>query len=331
MLRYFVRRVLLAVPLLLGIATVLFFVMHLAPGDPASTLFGPYVSDAAVEELRRSWGLNEPIHVQYVKWLGALLTGDLGYSFSRNQPVATLLAQILPNTLILSGAALLLAFLGGIALGVVQALKRNTFVDSALSAVSLFFYSMPSFWLALMMILVFSLLAGTVWGWPVSFPASGMVSPDHDLMGFWQRLGDRIAHLVLPATTLALVLAAGLARYVRGSMLEAMNQDYVRTARAKGLPERTVIFRHVLRNALIPVVTLLGLYLPFLFSGAVFVEVVFSWPGMGKLMVDAIGQRDYPVVLGGGLLFAGLVVVGNVLADLLYGLVDPRIRYDGRA
>ena len=331
MLRYLLKRVLLAIPLLLGIATVLFFVLHLAPGDPTSTLFGPNVSEQAVEQLRRNWGLDQPMHVQYVKWLGAVLTGDLGYSFTRNTPVSTLLLRILPNTLVLSGAALVLAFAGGIALGIVQALKRNTLVDSVLSAVSLFFYSMPSFWLALMMILVFSLFAGTVWDWPFSFPPSGMVSPDHDLMGFWDRLGDRIAHLVLPATTLALVLAAGLARYVRGSMLEVMGQDYVRTARAKGLPERTVIVRHVLRNALIPVVTLVGLYLPFLFSGAVFVEVVFSWPGMGKLMVDAITQRDYPVVLGGGLLFAGIVVAGNVVADLLYRVVDPRIRYDGGA
>lgn len=331
MLRYLLRRILLAVPLLLGIATVLFFLLHLAPGDPTSTLFGPYVSEEAMERLRRSWGLDRPLHVQYVKWLGAVFTGDLGYSFTRNQPVATLLARILPNTLILSGAALVLAFAGGIVLGVVQALKRNTLLDSALSVVSLFFYSMPSFWLALMMILVFSLFAGSVWSWPISFPASGMVSADHDLLGPWEQVRDRVAHLVLPATTLALVLAAGLARYVRGSMLEAMNQDYVRTARAKGLPERTVILRHVLRNALIPVVTLLGLYLPFLFSGTVFVEVVFSWPGMGKLIVDAIGQRDYPVVLGGGLLFAAVVVAGNVVADLLYRVVDPRIRYDAGA
>jgi peptide/nickel transport system permease protein len=179
-----------------------------------------------------------------------------------------------------------------------------------------------------MLILVFSLGARNVWEWPFWLPASGMTSVDYPFMTAAGQIRDRIAHLILPAASLALVLAAGIARYTRGSMLEVIRQDYVRTARAKGLPEGRVIFRHALRNALIPVVTLLGLYLPVLFSGTVFIETVFAWPGMGKLVVDAIAQRDYPVVMAGAFIFALMVVVGNLMADLLYSLVDPRIRYD---
>jgi peptide/nickel transport system permease protein len=197
-----------------------------------------------------------------------------------------------------------------------------------LSVVALFFYSMPSFWLALMLILIFSLFARNVWDWPIWFPASGMTSVDHAFMTPGEQFRDRVMHLVLPATSLALVLAAGIARYMRGSMLEVIRQDYIRTARAKGLPEFRVIFKHALRNALIPMVTLVGLYLPFLFSGTVFIETVFAWPGMGKLMVDAIFQRDYPLVMAGAFIFAVMVVIGNLVADLLYAVVDPRIRYD---
>ena len=197
------------------------------------------------------------------------------------------------------------------------------------SVLALFFYSIPSFWLALMMILTFSLFARNVWEWPIWFPASDMINvAEYPFMSPLEKLQDRIMHLVLPATSLALVLAAGIARFTRGSMLEVIRQDFVRTARAKGLPERVVVMKHALRNGLIPVITLLGLYLPFFFSGTVFIESVFSWPGMGKLIVDAITQRDYPVIMAGSFIFANMVVIGNLIADLLYVLVDPRIRYD---
>jgi peptide/nickel transport system permease protein len=188
---------------------------------------------------------------------------------------------------------------------------------------------MPSFWLAIMLILVFSVSASQ-WGWPVVFPVSGVVGTNHDLLGPLEQLQDRVRHLVLPVLSLTLVLAAGVARYVRTSMLEVIRQDYIRTARAKGLSEFRVIFKHGLRNGLIPVVTLLGLSLPSLLSGTVFIEYVFSWPGVGKLLVDSILQRDYPVVLAGTFLFGGMVVAGNLLADLLYGVVDPRIRHGVR-
>ncbi len=328
MIRYAARRLVGAVPLVLGIATLVFFVLSLAPGDPASYLISPGMSADVVERIRLDFGLDRPIHVRYLQWMGAVLTGDLGHSFSHGMPVTRVLMSALPATLLLSGLALALAFLAGIALGVVQAVRQHTALDSGLSIVALFFYSMPSFWLALMLMLVFSYAAANVWGWPFWFPASGMESPAYESLSLAGRFGDRLAHLALPVLTLTLVLTAGIARYVRGSMLEVIHQDFVRTARAKGLPERAVIWKHALRNGLIPIVTLIGLYLPILFSGTVFIEEVFAWPGMGRAIVGAIQARDYPLVMGGALLFAALVVIGNLLADLLYAVVDPRVRYD---
>jgi peptide/nickel transport system permease protein len=197
-----------------------------------------------------------------------------------------------------------------------------------MSVVLLFFYSMPSFWLALMLILTLSLFARNVWDWPIWFPASGMTGTDYDFLAPMAQLRDRIAHLVLPTLSLALVLTAGIARYMRGSMLEVIRQDYVRTARAKGLTERSVVFKHALRNALIPIITLVGLYIPVLFSGTIFIESIFAWPGMGRTIYEAINTRDYPLVMAGSFFFAGMVVAANLIADVLYAVVDPRIRYE---
>jgi peptide/nickel transport system permease protein len=327
--RYLAGRLLYALPLVFGIATIVFFVLNLAPGDPVAVFASPGVSPAALDQIRTNLGLDQPIHVRYLRWMGALLQGDFGYSFAKGQPVSSLIAGFLPNTLILSGAALLVAFVVGTLIGIAQAVRQNSAVDSGLSVFSLFFYSMPSFWLALMLILTFSLAARNAWGWPVYFPASGMVSVDHAFMSPMGQIRDRLMHLVLPTLSLSLVLAAGIARYMRGSMLEVVRQDYIRTARAKGLPEWRVISEHAFRNALLPIVTLFGLYLPVLFSGTVFIETVFAWPGMGKLVVEAIGQRDYPVVMAGSFIFAVMVVLGNLLADVLYAVVDPRIRFEG--
>lgn len=296
MASFVLRRLLGAIPLLLGVATLIFFVLNLAPGDPAALYYNPTIPPEVIDQIRRNLGLDQPIHVRYLKWLGALLTGDFGYSFARSEPVSAIVFGALPNTLMLTGIALVLVFVIGVAIGVYQAVRQYSAGDSVLSVVSLFFYSMPSFWLALMLMLVLSLKAHE-WGWPIAFPATGITSVDYDFLPLGARIGDRLMHLVLPVTTLTLALAAGVARYTRGQMLEVIRQDYVRTARAKGLPERTVIFKHALRNSLIPVITLLGLYLPFLFSGAVFVEYIFAWPGMGRVIVDAIFQRDYPVVM----------------------------------
>jgi peptide/nickel transport system permease protein len=275
-------------------------------------------------------GLDDPLMVRYVKWLFSFLQGDFAYSFTYGMPVRDRILAALPNTLVLASAALVVSFTMGILIGVVQAIRQNTLVDGLLSGVTLFFYSIPSFWLALMLILIFSVGAGALWNWPVSFPVSGVADPGADLFSPWEQFTDRIHHLVLPTLTLSLILTGGIARYVRSSMLEVIRQDYIRTARAKGLPESRVIFRHALRNALIPVVTLFGVYFPFLLSGTVLIEYVFAWPGMGQLMVESINARDLPVVLAVTFLFGVMVVVGNLLADVLYGVVDPRIR-DSRA
>ena len=329
MTTYILKRLLGAVPLVLGIATIIFFVVNLAPGDPALRYMNPNLSPETLEQIRANMGLDRPVHVRYVRWMTALAQGDLGYSFTRNRPVLNIIKEILPNTLLLSLTAIGIAFVFGIMLGIVQAIRQYSVLDSVTSVLALFFYSMPSFWLALMMVLTFSLFARNVWDWPIWFPASDIQDvARYPFMTPWERVLDRLWHLALPATSLALVLAAGIARYTRGSLLEVIRQDYVRTARAKGLSEPVVVLKHALRNGLIPVITLLGLYLPFLFSGTVFIESVFAWPGMGKLIVDAITQRDYPVIMAGSLIFANMVVVGNLVADILYGFVDPKIRYD---
>ena len=321
------RRLLGAVPLVLGIATIIFFLVNLAPGDPVLRFVNPNMSPETQEQIRVNLGLDQPIPVRYVRWLGALARGDLGYSFNLNRPVLDIIKELLPNTLLLSFTAIGVAFFLGISLGIVQAVRQYSWLDSISSIVSIFFYSMPSFWLALMMVLVFGLFAYQG-DWPIQFPPSDIQHVNYAFFSPGEKVLDRLWHLTLPATSLALVLAAGIARYTRTSMLEVIRQDFVRTARAKGLSEPVVILKHALRNGLIPVITLLGLYLPFLFSGTVFIESVFAWPGMGKLVVDAILQRDYPVVMGGTLIFAMMVVVGNLVADVLYAVVDPRIRYD---
>ncbi len=328
MTRYLVRRLLGAVPLVFGIATIIFFVVNLAPGDPMLTMIRPGMTAETVEQMRRNFGLDQPVGVRYVKWVASTLRGDFGYSITHGRPVLDVIRDFLPNTLLLSAAALLLAFVFGIVLGTIQAVRQYSLLDSALSVVLLFFYSMPSFWLALMLILTLSLFARNVWEWPIWFPASGMYGSEYEFLSTGQKILERIRYMTLPTLSLALVLTAGVARYMRGSMLEVIRQDYVRTARAKGLPERVVVFKHALRNALIPVITLLGLYVPVLFSGTVFIETVFAWPGMGKVIVEAIFQRDYALVMAGSFFFALMVVVGNLIADVLYAVVDPRIRYE---
>jgi peptide/nickel transport system permease protein len=324
---YVLRRLIGAIPLLLGIATIIFFVLNLAPGDPTSFYFNPNVPPEIIEQMRRNLGLDQPLYIQYFKWLTSFVTGDFGHSLAQSRPVADIVFEALPNTLMLTGIALVLVFAIGMLIGVLQAVKQYSIFDSTSSVVSLFFYSMPSFWLALMLVLVFSLKAH-IWGWPIALPATGMMSVDYEFMSTGEKIMDRIAHLILPVGTLTLALAAGVARYMRGQMLEVIRQDYIRTARAKGLSERTVIMKHALRNSMLPVITLLGLYLPFLFSGAVFIEVIFAWPGMGRIIVDAIFQRDYPLVMATSFIFAVIVIAGNLIADVLYAVADPRIRYD---
>jgi peptide/nickel transport system permease protein len=320
-IRYVVRRILVSIPLIWALATLTFFLIRLAPGDPVAIYYHQEIDPDVMETIRARLGLDEPLHIQYVRWLGSLARGELGISFSHHRPVAELLLETIPHTLVLTVWALLLDLVVGVAIGVVSAVRQYTWVDNTITVGALFVYSMPGFWLGLMMIILFSLHLGIL-------PASQMESVGAEALSFWPRQWDRLRHLVMPVFVLGIASAASVARYMRGSLLEVIRKDYVRTARAKGLPERAVIFKHALTNALIPIITLLGLYLPFLLSGAVVTETIFAWPGMGRLTIDAIFARDYPIVMATNLIAGVMVVAGNLLADILYGVVDPRIRYE---
>lgn len=332
MLWHGVKRVLQSIPLLLGIATLLFVVAHLAPGDPVEMYLQkrgeksangrPF--DPQLEQLiRHKYGLDRSLPVQYALWLKNLARGDLGESFQYHRPVSTLLAERLPYTLQLTFLALVLGGIIGIAIGVVSAVKQYSALDKVVTLGSLIVYSIPEFWLAVMFILLFAVTLR----W---FPISQTRSLDYLLYSTTGRFFDRLWHLVLPVTVLALGWAAGTARYMRSELLGVLNEEYVIAARARGLPEKRIVLRHALRNALMPIVTIYGLALPFLVGGAAVVEKIFAWPGMGALAVDAVGARDYPVIMATSMIAALLVVAGNLLADILYAVVDPRVSFDGR-
>ncbi|MCZ7554954.1 MAG: ABC transporter permease [Bacteroidia bacterium] len=321
MLRFILRRIVSAVPLLFGLLTFTFFIIRLAPGDPVALYVSADIDPHYADNLRQSLGLNDPLPVQYVKWLKGMLSGELGVSLSMHDEVVHILARTIPNTLLLTSLALVLNFLLGIALGIASALRRGRPLDHFINVNALFLYSIPEFWLGLMLILGISLNLNLL-------PASGMHAPLAFMLPFWERLLDLLEHMILPVFVLGVASAAATGRYMRSSLLEVIHQDYIRTARAKGLSEVLVIGKHALRNALIPIITLLGLSLPFLLGGAVIVESVFAWPGMGKLTIDAIFARDYPLIIACTLVSGVMVIVGNLLADILYAFVDPRIRYD---
>ena len=321
MAAWLVRRLVASMAIVFAVVTITFFVVHLAQGTPCGGE-RPLPPDVCDRE-RAVFGYDKPLPVQYVKYLAALLHGKMGYSFGLHRPVADALADAIPNTFILALAALLIDFALGLALGIYQAVRAGRFGDVAAGNVALLINSMPVFWLGLVLLLVFA-------QWLRWFPAGGPHNPilcprvDSPYC-----LLDFLWHLTLPALTLGLVGAASTARYQRAAILEVVRQDYVRTARAKGLREQRVLLVHALRNALLPIITLFGLAFPFLFTGAVLIENVFAWPGMGRLAVNAIFQRDYPVVTGAALLTSAMVVLGNLIADALYAVADPRIRVRG--
>lgn len=326
MIRYITKRLLQALPLLLGIATITFFIVHLAPGDPMDMYLEPRfrreMDPEVIEAIRKKFGLDQPVHVQFVKWVRNVATGDLGTSFRYRRPVADLMWERVPYTLQLTVLALLFDALIGIIIGIVAAVKQYSALDKSVTLGSLVIYSVPGFWLALMLVLVFSVELG----W---FPTSQTRSLDYELLSFWGKLADRLWHLVLPVFVLGIASAAGTARYMRNRLLEVLSEEYVLAARARGLREKTVIMKHALRNAMIPIITIYGMALPFLLGGSVLIENVFAWPGMGTLAVEAVGGRDYPVILATTMLSAVLVVIGNLMADVTYAAVDPRVSYDG--
>ena len=306
------------------VVTITFALVRLAPGDPAQLLVPPTASRQDAARLRAELGLDRPVVVQYARWLGGVLRGNLGESFALHRPVGAVVAEAIPVSLSLGGSALLITFLVGIPLGMLQAVYRGKPLDRALTVATTAVYAAPSFWLALALVAVFTYGAAT-WGLPpaLRFPAFGMLSPGTELHG-WRRLLDLIRHAVLPVTILAAIGAAGVARYARTSVADILRADWVRTARAKGVGARGVYLRHVLANILPAMVVLFALSLPGVVAGSIFVESVFAWPGMGKLMVNAISARDYPVVLGATLWYAALVIGANLAADLLLPILDPR-------
>jgi len=320
---WLVRRLAASIAIVWAVATLTFFVIRLARGSPFLPEQSQHTDPATLARLRRDWGLDRPLPEQYVLYFRNLVRGNLGESFGLRRPVADALADAIPNTFTLAFAALLIDFVLGLALGIYQAVRERGLGDIVLGNAALFVNSMPTFWLGLVLLLVF---AQRLHWFPVGGPSDPVLCPRVDSLPC---LLDFVWHLILPALTLGLVGAAGTARYQRAAMLEVIRQDYVRTARAKGLRERRVLLVHALRNALLPFITLVGLTFPFLLTGAVLVEWVYAWPGMGRLAVTAILQRDYYVVTGAALVTSAMVVLGNLIADVLYAVADPRIRVRG--
>ena len=319
--QYIARRLAQGLAVIGIVVTATFVLVRLAPGDPfAGALDSPSVSAETKALWTSALAFDRPIGVQFLRYLEYAARGDLGYSISQHRDVRDVLADALPNTLLLMSVALVASFCVGIVVGVIQAVRRGTLADRALGGTTLLFYSVPDFWLALMVMLTFAY-------WIPLFPVTGMVDAVmYPYWPFWRRMLDRVHHIVLPALTLTLLTAAVIARYQRAAMLDVVHDDYVRTARAKGVRERTIIRRHALRNALLPVITLLGLAFPALLGGAVFIERIFSWPGMGLMTFTAIATRDYHLVTASVIVGSTMVVVGSMLADLLYAAADPRLR-----
>lgn len=316
MLKFVARRLVEAIPALIGISVISFFLLHLIPGGPAQAVLGKNATVARIAAVDRSLGLNKPLTVQFGIWFWNLLHGQLGTSYTYDQPVTQVIMTALPHTLELVVVAIVLAHLFAVGLGALQGYYRNRWFDHLLTALTFFFWSMPVYWLGIILIQIFAIDLG----W---FPSGGISNPQDNNPGPLSYLH----HAFLPMVVLMLGAMATWSRYMRSSMMDALVQDYIRTARAKGLSEKAVVLKHALRNSLLPIITLFGLSLPTLFGGALFVEEVFNYPGIGLLFWDAANNRDYPILLGVVVMTGVLTVVGNLIADILYGLADPRIQY----
>lgn len=315
MARFLTRRLLQAVPVLLGISFLLFVLMHAMPGGPlAMYVQQPGMSKDRLAQLAVQMGLNKPVWVQYTEWLAGVLHGNFGYSYIYNEPATTMMLQRFPATMELMLTAFVVSVVGSFVLGIFGAVRQYSIWDHLITTLSYFGMAMPTFWLGVLMLILFAV--DLHW-----FPSGGLSSSTGP-----SGLGDRLRHLVLPASTLAVFLIAQQSRYVRSAMLEVIRADFVRTARAKGLGERVIMWRHALRNALIPVVTVMVINAAFLFGGALVTETIYSWPGMGLLFINAIQQADYPVIMAIVSFLSVVIVFANIVADMLYGLLDPRVR-----
>jgi peptide/nickel transport system permease protein len=301
------------IPVLIGVTIVISSVVYLSPGNPAQIALGQNANPEAINQLEEEMGLNDPPHVRYLDWLAGVAQGDLGTSVRSKRPVSEMILERLPATLELALASMLLTLIIALPLGVISAVRQYTWVDSLSMVFAIFWISMPSFWLALILILLFSVR------WSI-FPISGRATSV--FTATW------LASLALPAIATGTRRAGLLTRMTRSSMLEILNEDYIRTARGKGIGERAVIYTHAMKNAMIPIITLIGLQVPLIFSGAVIIETVFAWPGMGRLLVNAVLNRDYPVVQGTVLVYAIIVIIANLAVDLAYSYFDPRIQHD---
>lgn len=322
MMKYFLNRIIQAVPLLIVISILAFGIIEIAPGDASQMYINPEggTDPEYIAQVRASLGLDEPVHVRYAAWLGKTLSGDWGFSLRTRRPVTLEVGERLPNTLLLGGSALAISFMIAVPIGVISALKRYTFVDYLFSTLALVGISIPIFWTALLLIQVFAIDLN----W---FPASGMRSVRQSYTGIRAAL-DTAHHMVLPTIVLSLAQVASWSRYQRSALLDVLEQDYIRTAHGKGLRPRRVVIAHALRNSLIPTITLVGLSVPSIVTGAYITEEIFSWPGIGRLGVGAVSGRDYPVIMAVTMLSALLIVIGSFLADIAYAIADPRIRYD---
>jgi len=313
LLKYIIRRFLWMIPTLWFIVTIVFFAMHLLPGDPAIAILGEHATAEALAKLREQLGLDRPLILQYISFLENLIKGDLGTSLSNNKPVSQLILRMLPYSIELSLSAILISICIGIPIGILSALKRNRLIDYVGRTLALMGFSTPSFYLGILLLLLFSLKLDL-------FPMIGV--------GETGNLGSRLYHLILPAFSLGLVNASMVMRMTRSALLETLNEDYIQTARSKGLREMKVIYKHALRNALIPVIAVIGVYIGVTMGTAVLTEIVFNRPGIGKLLVGAVYNRDYPTIQGTLVVFAAFIAVVNLLTDLSYGITDPRIRYE---
>lgn len=314
--QYILRRILIAIPVLLGVTILNFGIINLAPGNPAEMFISPSISEADVELKKEQLGLNDPLYTQYFRWLGNVFQGDFGYSFANYEPVTDMVIDRIAPTLLLMGSALIIAYLIAIPIGIISAVKQYSWIDYATTGSSFLGISVPNFFLGLGLIYIFSVQLGM-------FPTGGM-----NTLGAEGSFLDTLKHLVLPSIVLATAIAGNMVRYVRSSILEVLGEDYLRTARSKGLHEFVVVNKHALRNALIPIITVVGLDIPLLVSGAVITEQVFQWPGIGQLMIQSIMSRDYPTLMALTFIAAIVVLVTNLVVDILYSVVNPRIKYN---
>ena len=331
---YIIKRLIQLGPVMLGVSIIAFSLIHLAPGDPARTMLGERASQEQIDAIRERYGLDKPLYIQYGIWLQGALQGDLGRSITTREKVTTEIAARLPNTVELAIAAMIFATLiGGIA-GIVSATKQYSITDYTFMGIALFGISMPVFWLGIMLMMIF----GAYLGWlPIGgridllilfHRVTGFMVFDSIITGNLPALTSVLQHLILPAVALGTIPMAMIARVTRSSMLEVLRQDFIRTERAKGLSERKVIYKHAVRNAMVPVVTVIGLNFGLLLAGAILTETVFSWPGVGRLVVEAVYERDYPLVVGCILIFAIIFVIVNLITDIFYTYIDPRIKYE---